>query len=411
STKVVKTRSQSSQEAASRRIKQLYDELVMRYFGSVNLNDLPLPPRGASYEGMCEAEAALWREDFHLHFILTMEDSVDENWSKVIGEESPERCENEHIVDPFSAEAPYEGQHFNIAEDVRLWYEQYGRGQGFSTKIRNSTKRPRLDDIDRAYFCCMSNGFSKKNLGNPESSDVAGNRRSSDNGRAESFELQIDLEKLTSNCGCKLFEYIGPPCCQLLKVFSKYDNLKIPKAFIMIRWTIGANKFSRSYNESQLEGDNLRHALRHSHLSLRVSNLFERALKMKESFDFAVLKLDELESYLKNYDDALTQIDASQQNISTPVTDSLVFRTMILNPLVVQTKGRAKIDHNKGVRWKEGMEEAVMKKKRTCKSCRVLSNHDKRICPLLKTMIAESRDNNNGESIQSLHSNSNKYDI
>ncbi|KAF6153080.1 hypothetical protein GIB67_034802 [Kingdonia uniflora] len=116
----------------------------------------------------------------------------------------------------------------------------------------------------------------------------------SHNGRTESFEIEIDLEKLTSNCRYKLFEYVGLPCCHLLKVFSKYDILKIPKVFIMTRWTIGVNKFSRSYDESQLEGDNLRY----NHLSLRASNLFERASKMKESFDFAVLKLDELESYL-----------------------------------------------------------------------------------------------------------------
>ncbi|KAF6145607.1 hypothetical protein GIB67_037640 [Kingdonia uniflora] len=174
----------------------------------------------------------------------------------------------------------------------------------------------------------------------------------SHSGRTESFKLKIDLEKLTSNCGCKLFEYVGLPCCHLLNVFSKYDILKILEAFIMTRWTIGANKFSRSYDESQLEGDNLRHALRHSYLSLRASNLFERASKMKESFDFAVLKLDELESYLQNYDDPLTQINASKPNISTSVTDSLVSGTMILNPLVVQTKGRAKIDHKKGARWK-----------------------------------------------------------
>ncbi|KAF6135959.1 hypothetical protein GIB67_006851 [Kingdonia uniflora] len=132
--------------------------------------------------------------------------------------------------------------------------------------------------------------------------DVVGNVRQltakSHSGRAESFELQIGLEMLIGNCGCKLFEYVGLPCCHLLKVFSKYDILKIPKAFIMTRWTIGANKFSRSYDESQLEGDNLRHALRHTHLSLRASNLFERASKMKESFDFAVLKLYGLESYL-----------------------------------------------------------------------------------------------------------------
>ncbi|KAF6169073.1 hypothetical protein GIB67_038570 [Kingdonia uniflora] len=57
----------------------------------------------------------------------------------------------------------------------------------------------------------------------------------SHSGRTESFELNIDLEKLTGNCGYKLFEYVGLPCCHLLKVFSKYDILKIPDAFIMTR--------------------------------------------------------------------------------------------------------------------------------------------------------------------------------
>ncbi|KAF6165788.1 hypothetical protein GIB67_012685 [Kingdonia uniflora] len=51
----------------------------------------------------------------------TMEDSVDENWTKVIHDESLERSENERIVDPLLAEAPYEGQHFDTVEDARLW--------------------------------------------------------------------------------------------------------------------------------------------------------------------------------------------------------------------------------------------------------------------------------------------------
>ncbi|KAF6137401.1 hypothetical protein GIB67_010659 [Kingdonia uniflora] len=67
---MVKARSQSRREAVSCRIKQLYDELVLCYFGSVNLNGPPLPLREASYEGMFEAEAALWREDFHLYYQL-----------------------------------------------------------------------------------------------------------------------------------------------------------------------------------------------------------------------------------------------------------------------------------------------------------------------------------------------------
>ncbi|KAF6138674.1 hypothetical protein GIB67_009868 [Kingdonia uniflora] len=148
----------------------------------------------------------------------------------------------------------------------------------------------------------------------------------------------------------------------------------MPEAFIMTRLAIGANKFSRSYDESQLEGDNLRHALRHSHLSLRASNLFERVSKMKESFDFMILKPDEFEPYLQDYDNSLTQIDALQQNISTSIVDSLVSGTIILNLLVVQTKGRVKTDHKKRVRWKGAMEETLMKKKRTCKSCEVLGS-------------------------------------
>ncbi|KAF6165610.1 hypothetical protein GIB67_021880 [Kingdonia uniflora] len=84
---------------------------------------------------------------------------------------------------------------------------------------------------------------------------------------------------------------------------------------------------------------------------------------------------------------------------------------MILNPLTVQTKGRTKIDHKKGARWKGGMEEAVMKKKRTYKSCGVLDNHDKRTCPLFKTMITELRDSNNGESVQQLYSNFDNHNI
>ncbi|KAF6172599.1 hypothetical protein GIB67_036549 [Kingdonia uniflora] len=308
---MAKTRSQSSREAVSRRIKQLYDELVMSYFGSVNLNGPPLPPREASYDGMCEAEAVLWREDFHLH------------------------CQIQTVI-----------LHLMASRVALVTWAREWVGKESFVKFHS--------------------------------------------GRAESFELQIDLEKLNGNYGCKLFKYVGLPCCHLLKVFSKYDILKIPKAFIMTRWTIGANNFSRSYDESQLERDNLRHALRHNHLSHRASNLFKRASKMKESFDFAALKLDELKSYLQNYDDTLTHIDKSQQNISTSIADSLVSRTMILSPLAVQTKGRAKFNHKKGARWKGEMEEAVMKKKRTCKSCGVLGNHDKRTFSLLKMMIAES---------------------
>ncbi|KAF6138549.1 hypothetical protein GIB67_022583 [Kingdonia uniflora] len=66
----------------------------------------------------------------------TMEDSVDKNWSKVIGEQLPERAEDERTKGvPFDftecstylllADTPYEGQHFESVEDAGVCYEQY----------------------------------------------------------------------------------------------------------------------------------------------------------------------------------------------------------------------------------------------------------------------------------------------
>ncbi|KAF6172447.1 hypothetical protein GIB67_006960 [Kingdonia uniflora] len=174
----------------------------------------------------------------------------------------------------------------------------------------------------------------------------------SHSGHPESFELHIDLKKLTGHCGCKLFEYVGIPCRHLLKIFSKYDILKIPEAFIMARWRIGANKFSRSYDESHLSVENLRQPLCHNHLSLRASLLFDRASNTKEKFEFTISKLDEIESYLDHYDESLTVLQPSKPATTSPFMESMMSTTPILGPLVVQTKGRAILYHKKGGRWK-----------------------------------------------------------
>ncbi|KAF6134898.1 hypothetical protein GIB67_002299 [Kingdonia uniflora] len=263
---------------------------------------------------------------------MTMEDSVDENWLKVIGEKSLERCESEHIVDPFLAEALYEGQHFDTVEDARLQYERYGRGQGMSSTGRS-------ESINNFY-----NGW---------------------------LPITIGLYSFVTKYEATLLE-------------DRFDQVV---RFVAI--------------ERHIEG-NVQQLMVKSHSGRTES--FELIIDLEKL-------ADELEFYLQNYDDPLAQVDASQQNISTSIVDSLASGTIILNHLVVQTKGRAKIDHKKGIRCKGGMEEAVMKKKRTCKSCGVLDNYDKRTCPLLKMMIAESRDNNNGESIQPLHSNSDNHNI
>ncbi|KAF6158556.1 hypothetical protein GIB67_040070 [Kingdonia uniflora] len=182
-------------------------------------------------------------------------------------------------------------------------------------------------------------------------------------GHSESFELHIDLEKLTGHCGCKLFEYVGIPCRHLLKIFSKYDILKIPEAFIMGRWRIGAKKFSRSYDESHLSVENLRQPLRHNHLSFRASLQFNRAFNSKKKFEFTISKLDKIESYLDHYDESMTVLKPSEPATTSPFVESMMSTTAILDPLVVQTKGRAKLDHKKGGRWKGGWRKLLRKRR------------------------------------------------
>ncbi|KAF6158648.1 hypothetical protein GIB67_040162 [Kingdonia uniflora] len=88
----------------------------------------------------------------------TMEDFIDENWSKVIGEESPKRDEDERIGGVpldfpecstylLSANPPYKGQHFETVEDTCTCKEKYERGQGFSAKKHNSIKRDKSKDV------------------------------------------------------------------------------------------------------------------------------------------------------------------------------------------------------------------------------------------------------------------------
>ncbi|KAF6135884.1 hypothetical protein GIB67_006776, partial [Kingdonia uniflora] len=292
----------------------------------------------------------------------TMEDSVNENWSKVIGEEFPERCENERIVDPLSVEAPYEGQHYNTVDDARLWLN----AMSYKHPV------PIITDQDTAMAAAIPKVFP--------------------NTRHQFF-----LWHITS----KFPEKIG-------HVYREPSTFKEDIDSIMHN-TYEAVEFETKWIELMKK-----HKLDNNLWIQGIFNIRQRWIPLgNRSTFFAGMSStgrNELESYLQNYDDPLTQIDASQQNISTSVADFLVSGTMILNHLVVQTKGRAKIDHKKGARWKGEMEEAVMKKKKTYKSCGVLGNHDKRICPLPKAMIAESN-NNNGESIQPLHSNSDNHNI
>ncbi|KAF6165724.1 hypothetical protein GIB67_012621 [Kingdonia uniflora] len=140
----------------------------------------------------------------------------------------------------------------------------------------------------------------------------------------------------------------GLPRRHLFKVFSKYDVLQILDAFILPRWMIGANKYSRSYGESFLDGDILRKPLRHSHILLRAVNLFERASKNKTNFEYTISRLYEFELHLDVYDASLTQLLGSDPLMPTSLTETVMSSAPILDPLVAQTKCHAKDDHKKG---------------------------------------------------------------
>ncbi|KAF6166495.1 hypothetical protein GIB67_038232, partial [Kingdonia uniflora] len=96
-----------------------------------------------------------------------MEDSCEPDWSKVIGDELPPRAANERTTgvgsgtpdctaDSLFVETSYEGKTFDTMDEASSFYEKYGRMKRFSTKKRNSKKRPRSEEIARATFCCLS---------------------------------------------------------------------------------------------------------------------------------------------------------------------------------------------------------------------------------------------------------------
>ncbi|KAF6140152.1 hypothetical protein GIB67_028958, partial [Kingdonia uniflora] len=289
-----------------------------------------------------------------------MEDSCEPDWSKVIGDESPPRAANERTTglgfrtpdcspDTLFVETPYEGHRLCLWHIIHKFPEKIGHvyrdPSTFKSDI-DSIIHNTYDpvDFDRRWVELMK----KHNL--------------DDNNWMQG----------------------------LFNISERWIPLWNRDVFILPRWNIGANKYFRSYDESFLDGDNLRKPLCHSHLSLRAANLFERALKNKANFEYAISRLDEIEIHLDAYDASLTQVSGADPSMLTPLTETVMSSTPILDPLVAQTKGRAKDDHKKGGRWKGGMEIVVEKRKRTCRACGVFGSHDKRTCPKLKLLFQKA---------------------
>ncbi|KAF6158136.1 hypothetical protein GIB67_014930 [Kingdonia uniflora] len=283
----------------------------------------------------------------------------------------------------------------------------------------------------------MSNGFSKKNLGiDPETSDWDGNRRSSDKCGYKAtlninWNTKIGKYVVTSFTDIHNHKLVSPRNHHRMKVNKFFPeaaknltatvelhNISVSKMLILFPYK-AFNKwdyYSQNANENKerLGRGDAQATLEGFRKKQNEDLIFyfdieldeDRALNFFESIDVQ----DEIESYLNHYDESLTRKDASQPNISTSLADSMMSGTIILNPLIIQAKGRAKTDHKKGARWKGVMDEIVMKKKRTCKSYGILGNHDKRTYPLLKTKIVESRDNN-GDYVQPLQENHDNHNI
>ncbi|KAF6171719.1 hypothetical protein GIB67_007240 [Kingdonia uniflora] len=354
-----------------------------------------------------------------------MDDSVTENWTKVIVEESPERDEEERTrgvpfdyaecsTYPLFADPPYEGQHFETVEDARVYYEQYGKGQGFSTKKRNSTKRNKSKEVTRVKFCCSNSGLSK-NIGiRPETSERDGSRRSSDkygckttlninwNKKLRKYVVTSFLDfhnhKLVSphnHHRMKVNRFFPEVAINLTETFELH-NILVSKVFPntmhhLCLWYI-THKFPEKIDHVYRVP-----SLFKQDIDLLMNDTYDprdfdaRALNTKEKFEFTILKLDEIESYLDHYIQPMTVLEPSEPATTSPFVESMMLTNSILDPLVVQTKSRAKLDHKRGGRWKEGDGGSAEKKKRTCTRCGVFGNHDRRTCPLLKMKVPETR--------------------
>lgn len=177
-------------------------------------------------------------------------------------------------------------------------------------------------------------------------------------------------------CTCKNFEHSGMICKHMIRYLDKKQKLKIPKLYIMPRWTMKGNKIAGPlpYTPPVLANIGASQSSRYSALCKSFQNLGAIASCSVPRFNY-VMNVIEREKYNVKNNFPEEQLN-EKKNESFDQDDYQ--HDPIFDPPMSQTKGR-----KKSGRYKSGVETSTSKAKpRKCGKCGVEgAKHDRRNCP------------------------------
>ncbi|KAF8408763.1 hypothetical protein HHK36_004832 [Tetracentron sinense] len=205
--------------------------------------------------------------------------------------------------------APYVGMLFDSIEEAKRYYEEYGRDNGFSIRVRSSDKtRGRVNEVTGVKLVCSREGHHKK------------------------IVVEVAAESI------------------FLKVFARFDVDEIPTQFILKRWMQGANKARVVSTDeiTMLDSQSSSEAMRLSHICHISTQLACVASKSEKTYKIVMDTIEEL--FVKVSDQSRYENDnipnvSSKQQDDIGITKSS--QLLLLDPNISQTKGRKKNEKEK----------------------------------------------------------------
>ncbi|XP_039140569.1 protein FAR1-RELATED SEQUENCE 5-like [Dioscorea cayenensis subsp. rotundata] len=177
-------------------------------------------------------------------------------------------------------------------------------------------------------------------------------------------------------CSCKKFEREGVLCCHILKIFKKKEVPKIPKKYILRRWSMDARYQSsvmmvETHNNAftplmKWSAQNMCFRIAQSISSL---DMYEKIMpKLNDIFEMVTEKSNAPEHTLRTKQNEENQEVIGSCSLPTFSCDNDVYgsHVSILDPKPVKSKGRPRVN----TRIKSGIDlQLSVKRKRTCSRC------------------------------------------
>ncbi|XP_050365733.1 protein FAR1-RELATED SEQUENCE 5-like [Argentina anserina] len=134
--------------------------------------------------------------------------SEDDNLGCSLNQESSDKTSDHHSEkkEDSKLKSPYVGMFFETLKEAEQYYEDYGRQEGFWTRIRSSSKyRSQSSEVTSRLFVCAHEG--KHVMQTEKEDDLEEKDERAESDEAEICDIQVEKKRRRScstvKCGCK----------------------------------------------------------------------------------------------------------------------------------------------------------------------------------------------------------------